>query len=199
MSIQPINQPLSLSDITLLTGEIDPVVAAIAHHNSRMMIEARQAALLHSMVFSLPLAVPINKMTQNRDQKLLLKHDAYSICAIIWKESEFVPKAALAKVGIKRWSDESTRQISERGIAQLLSCNDQSLLKGWTARVSRTTIAARNYGLVTRESISKTELSIRGTALLHEFMVEAARIEVRLGHEQAFHTSLGFNQTVGGK
>jgi hypothetical protein len=150
------------------------MAAALQIHASHQFMADSRATLLKQLVFD-----PRSELA-TRDRKLyrsyrraLLSDDAKLILIILWKESPYIPEAALEAAKLQRAFSET--DITQHGLAVALS-QIPSEVAAINSRIRTITLAAEAYGLITRTAVSPTKVFIQGSALLHEFMTELARL-----------------------
>jgi hypothetical protein len=68
------------------------------------------------------------------------------------------------------------KSITQHGLAVILAGDDPKEVHVQNGIVRSVSIAAGYYGLFERVSINRTKVSIRGTELLHNYMLEYAKV-----------------------
>jgi hypothetical protein len=107
--------------------------------------------------------------------KLLIKYrrilrtpDAGKVLAITWKESEFVSDEALTDAGLSRVYNE--KDLTAHSLAVALAESPQDVGK-LNSQIRNIGIAAAAHQLIGRDELHSTKVLLRGTFLLHDFMV----------------------------
>jgi hypothetical protein len=94
--------------------------------------------------------------------------DAYRILAILWKESEFITDNDLEMAGMRRLYQG--RHLTAHGLAVELAEVGREVA-ALNTRIRMIAVAASAYELVDRDAVNSTTVSLKGTLILHEFMM----------------------------
>jgi hypothetical protein len=156
-------------DVGSATAVADDVSQALQIHAAHFVLRAGYSRLLRTMVFPHPSA-PHDQKTLLQFQRVLDDYDSHLVLGIVWQASEFVSKGASATAGL---TQEKNECLNSHRLAVRLSLRPSDLAKTNT-RVRSIAIAASAYGLVERKTKHPTRVDLKGTLLLHKFMMEIA-------------------------
>ena len=161
---------LSHSD-ELIWGSADQGALALRFHFMQMKIGAAYDAYLEKVVFKSPVRGQSEKdrKLQHKYQKALKTRDAYSILALVWKESSFVTDEMLTQAGISRAFTQ--RPLTVYGLACDLTERESDRSK-INSRVRTIVVAAEAYHLIDFDRKHATENLLRATDALNELMLE---------------------------
>jgi hypothetical protein len=129
-------------------------------------LDAQRTELLQTMVYASKLQDGSNQKYRN----ILESLSAHYVCAHIWKESDYLPRSAMPSGMEKSFQGKA---ITQHGLAVLLSENPKDV-SAQNTLVRTVSIAGAYYGLFERNTLSTTKVSIRGTELLHNYMMTLA-------------------------
>jgi hypothetical protein len=157
---------LSLSQPIDQAVAADPISIAIRVHALQMDFAANYEAHLEETVFNRSVD-KVDAKDSRKYSRTLKSIEAYKILALLWKESSFVTEGALAAAGTRRQYSEKI--ITAHRLAADLAdgAHQVSILN---SRIRTIGIAAAAYGLVDRDAAKATNVPLRGTQILHDFM-----------------------------
>jgi hypothetical protein len=154
-----------------IRGSADRGVLALRFHLMQMKIGAGFDAYLERVVFSGPVRGQSEKDRKLRQkyQRALKTRDAYTILALVWKESSFVTGEMLTQSGISRAFVQ--RPLTVYGLACDLAEREADRSK-INSRVRTIVLAADAYHLIDFDCIHATEKPLRATKALNDLMLE---------------------------
>jgi hypothetical protein len=163
----PLGESGQLEPVTSLQF-VTPTLRALDVLGAEENMDVCRQELLEELVFA---QLQTNKQPESSYKRLLLTTTAHKIIKVFWKESSFISDSELAIMGMTR--NFPANNITQHGLAVLLS-EEPSDVSGLNTKIRSVTIAAAAFGLIERKPQSARRLSLCGTSLLHEFMVELA-------------------------
>jgi len=110
-------------------------------------------------------------------QRTLRDHETLGILQVIWKESPYLSDVELQAFGIRRIFCE--RPLTCWGLAREIAESARDLGKVHK-RVVAIVRAGSAYGLIEAQKIRAKMVSLRGSARLHEFMIDFSIVSERI-------------------
>lgn len=169
---------LSIADVTmkqrtseLLGPEPTPTVLALMAVKVKFEMIASYSAELERMVDrALPSSsIRINPKAVRSAQRRLASDEAFQVTAIIWKQSSYVSDKEIAAAGLARLNGILTSNSISRDLLPELA--PQLFVQAKCARVQQIVKAAWQLGLIKKERLRPKLISLIGTEMLHEFML----------------------------
>jgi hypothetical protein len=131
-------------------------------------VDAIYEELLGEMVLSSASLAGPDRKDALRYARILKDREAYAVLTIIWKESAFVSDETLRAAGVARTFEDV--ELSAYRIAVSFADAPQHLA-ATNSRVRAICLAAEHFGLIERIAHAQTRVALRGTKLLHHFML----------------------------
>jgi hypothetical protein len=153
---------------------VDSTSLALRLHGAQIQMSANYSALLKSMIFPHPID-GFDRKSLAQFRRLLDDPQALTILALIWQASDSVSQYALAAAGLCQ--TKTSEHLTSHGLAVKIAGAPEHLAK-INSRIRNIGIAASAYGLIERNGVNKTRVDLRGTALLHDFMVALSHLNI---------------------
>jgi hypothetical protein len=138
---------------------------------------AANYAQLLDKVLSQPADRGFDLKDRVRFRRVLRDEDAFRILSVIWKESNYVSHEDLEAVDLGRSMEPDN--LTTFGLAVKLASSPRELSK-LNSRIRQIAIAANAFGLIERHRASTTNVQLRATEALHNFMMRLAEENGRL-------------------